>query len=137
MQLLLRTLFLLAALTLALGCGTPAASGASPGPAASPAAPPPASYAGEYALTVSNTPAGTINGTLILTENEEGLTGRLTGGGTTTELKSVTTTEDGISVNFYSAEYQTDITMRLTGAPGAATLEGRTLGEYPTTATRK
>ena len=125
-----RTLLLLsAALLFTVGCSTPTAS-------TSPASPPP-SYAGIYDLTVQNTPAGTITGTLTLMEDEDGLSGTLSGDGNTTDLRTITQTEEGITITFYSSEYQTDVTMRLTGAPGAATLEGRTLGEYPTTAVRK
>lgn len=127
---MLRTLLLLsAALLFTVGCSTPTVT-------ASPASPPP-SYAGLYDLTVQNTPGGTVTGTLTLLEDEEGLSGTLSASGATTDLRTVTQTEDGITITFYSREYQTDVTMRLTGAPGAATLEGRTLGEYPTTAVRK
>lgn len=130
-----RFLLFCLALTLTVGCSTPAASGTATSTDLSPAAPP-SSYAGTWDLSVQNTPAGNITGTLTLTETADGLSGTLSAGGTTTELGSVTQTDTGLSISFYSTDYQTDVTMRLDGAADADTLEGRTLGEYPTTATR-
>ena len=104
---------------------------------AAPAAAPAASYAGDWEVTVKNTPGGTVTGTMTLTETAEGLAGSFKVGDQETELRSVSATEDGLRLSFYSAEYQTDVDMRLKGAPDADTLEGSTLSQFPTTATRK
>lgn len=94
-------------------------------------------YAGKYAVTVSNTPAGTIEGELVLNEVADGLAGSFVAGDNTVELESVTTTDEGIRITFYSSEYQMDVVMTLNGDPGDTTLEGMTLGNYPTKAERR
>ncbi len=132
-------LLLILSLLLALGCTPRASTTASPEPL--PEAPAGEStamtYVGEYDVTVSDTPAGTVTGTLMITEVDGDLTGSFVAGGSSTELQSVSTTDDGLRINFYSAQYQTDVNMNLKGAPGAATLSGTTLGSYRTVATRK
>ncbi|CAH1001927.1 hypothetical protein LEM8419_02841 [Neolewinella maritima] len=127
-------------LLLIVACSTPRASGgqtsiASPTPTA-PAAPAP-SYAGEWEVTVKDTPGGTVTGTLMLTETADGLTGAFVAGEQETELRTVTAADGVLRLSFYSAEYQTDVDMRLNGAADATTLEGSTMGQFATTATRK
>ena len=86
---------------------------------------------------MQNTPGGTVTGTMTLSETDDGLTGSFSAGGSETELRTVTATEDGLRLSFYSSEYQTDVDMRLNGAPDSTTLEGSTMGQFATTATRK
>lgn len=94
-------------------------------------------YAGDYDVTVSDTPGGTVTGSLMLMEGGGELSGNFVSGGSTMELKSVSKTDDGLRISFYSTEYQTDVTMNLKGAPGADVLSGMTLGSYATVAKRK
>ena len=95
-------------------------------------------YAGEYDLRVMDTPAGTVTGTLSLVRGEgDDLAGTITVNGKATDLREVNRTDDGVSLKFYSSDYQMDIDMRLKGAPGANELTGTALNSYMTVATRK
>lgn len=132
---------LLILLLFAFGCSTPAetagtSSTMAPATAAEPAATA-QTYAGDWDVKVSDTPSGTVTGMLSLVENAEGLSGEFTAGGQTTKLRSVAKTDDGLVIQFYSSEYQTDIDIRLKGEADAPTLTGSTLGTYATVATRK
>ncbi len=135
------TLLILGVLLVALTACTPRSATTPASPNVSPTATTPvtpqATYAGTYEVTVRDTPAGTVSGTLTLTEANGKMTGSFVAGGNTTELRSVSTTEDGLRVSFYSSEYQTDVDMDLKGAPGAEELSGMTLGSYATVAIRK
>ena len=120
-----------------LACSTPQAV-APEVPASPPATAPAPSYTGEYDLKVMDTPAGTVSGTLMLTEGEgDDLSGTITVNGKATDLREVRRTDDGVMIKFYSADYQMDIDMRLKGAPGANELTGTALNSYMTVATRK
>lgn len=131
------TRLLLFSLVLALAsCGTPKVTAPSPTVTA-PAPTAAASYAGEWTVTVSGTPAGNVTGQMMLAETADGLSGSFSAGGTSTDLRSVTRTDDGLTITFYSSEYQTDVDLKLTGAPDADTLTGKALGTYGVTATRK
>ena len=141
MQPTLYSLAFCLSLLLFAGCAPRAAATPQDAPDAMPEAMAPASpqgsYAGEYDITVSDTPAGTVSGTLMLMQEGDDMSGSFMSGGNTTELKSVTKTADGVRISFYSTEYQTDVDMNLKGAPGADELSGMTLGSYKTVAKRK
>ncbi len=135
------TLFLLGFLLTTLMACTPRVATDTAFPSVLPETKTPANpqttYAGSYDVTVSGTPAGTVSGLLLLTEVEGTLAGSFVSGGSTTALQSVSTTEDGLRISFYSSQYQTDVDMKLQGTPGAEVLTGMTLGSYKTVATRK
>lgn len=132
----MRYLIFAALLLVALGCSTPQATATSP-TATAPAAAPDKTYADVWEVTVSNTPMGTVNGEMTLEEGPDGMTGSFTAGGKSTELRNVERTDEGLLIEFYSSEYQTDVDIRLSGAPDADTLEGTSLNSYKTVATRK
>lgn len=94
-------------------------------------------YAGEWTVTVRDTPAGTVTGTMVLEEGAEGLTGKFVSNGRETALRTVTSTDTGLKVEFYSSEYQTDVNFDLRGEAGADELTGTALGSYGVVATRK
>ena len=99
---------------------------------------PSARYMGMYDMTVSNTPLGNVSGILNLVRKDDGsIGGTFAANGQTFNLTNVSTDEAGIDFQFYFPDYQTDVLVELEGTPGAATLTGTTLGDYPTTATRK
>ena len=132
--------YLLYLLPLLVACSTPRATTeatTAPGVETTAPATAPASFAGTWSVTVSNTPVGTVTGDMMLTEGPDGLTGTFSAGSGEAELSSVTTTDEGLQVVFYSSEYQMDVDIRLNGSPDDDTLEGSTLSSYKTTATRK
>ena len=96
-----------------------------------------ASYAGSWELKVMDTPAGTVNATLMLSETADGLDGSLMMDGSEIDLRSVNTTDDGLVINFYSPQYQTDVDVRLKGMPSDEQLTGMALSTYMAVATRK
>ena len=122
-----------------MACSTPqAATPEVAAPAPPPATSPAPSYAGDYDLKVMDTPAGTVSGTLSLSEGDgDELSGTITVNGNAVDLREVNRTDDGITLKFYSSDYQMDIDMRLKGAPGANELSGTALNSYMTVATRK
>ncbi len=105
--------------------------------AATEAMAPKATYAGTYNLMVAGTPLGDVRGELTITESAEGLGGTFVSNGQNFKLKNVAPTDDGMTATFYYADYSTDVTIDLDGAPGAATLTGLTMGEFKTTAERQ
>ncbi|WP_116126857.1 hypothetical protein [Lewinella sp. IMCC34183] len=133
----MRYLIILLALACASAC-TPtrdASAAATTTPATTtPDAP---SYAGEWDVTVSDTPAGTVRGTLVLSEGDDGLEGVFVVEDAETKLRSVSATDAGLKLSFYSSQYNTDVNMDLKGAPSEQNLIGTTLGSFRTTAVRK
>ena len=121
----------------AVGCSTPNTATSTSSAETTGVSESAATYAGEWDVTVSDTPAGTVTGTIMLMEGEDGLTGKFSSGGSETDLRSVRATEEGLSITFYSSQYQTDVDMKLTGQPTDDTLTGTTLGSYRTEAVRK
>ncbi len=130
--------YLLILLTVSLvACSTPRASGTtSSQPTEAPAAAEP-SYTGAWDITVMDTPAGTVKGTLTLTESTEGLGGTINVNGSDVNLREVKRTEEGLLINFYSSDYQTDVDMRLNGEPSSDELTGLALNSFMTVATRQ
>ncbi|MCP9235944.1 hypothetical protein [Lewinella sp. JB7] len=124
---------------LMMGCSSTRTTAAPPPVVAETLTPPTpqATYAGDWEVTISDTPGGTVTGTLTLSETEEGLAGAFVAGGSTTTLRSVKATDEGMRIEFYSSEYQTDVYIQLEGGPEADVLTGKTLSTYDTRATRK
>lgn len=133
----MRILFTLAVLSLALGCSTPRTNTTTNAPTEVATPAPAPTFAGDWEVTVEDTPAGTVNGTLSLMEDNGEWSGTFASGGSTIDMETVRRTDDGLMVQFYSSEYQTDVTINLRGEPGDEMLEGDTLGMYTTTARRK
>ena len=98
---------------------------------------PKATYAGSYNLMVEGTPLGDVQGELMITDSAEGMGGTFVSNGQTFKLKNVAPTDDGMTATFYYADYSTDVTIDLDGAPGAAMMTGLTMGEFKTTAKRR
>ncbi|THH35006.1 hypothetical protein [Neolewinella litorea] len=98
---------------------------------------PAASYAGEWQVTVKDTPAGTVTGTMILEGDPGSLSGKFVSNGRETQLRSVEETADGLKIEFYSSEYQTDVDFALRGEASAEELTGMALSTYGVVATRK
>lgn len=136
--------FFLSLFTLALvfslsSCNTTKTAAAAKAPEAemtkAPMAP---SYAGTWDITVEDTPLGTQTGTMVLTDTDGVLTGtfKMDQGGTM-KLKTINTTDSGMSSSFYFPDYDIDVDFQLSGKASADMLIGQSMGQYKMTAKRK
>ena len=131
----MRILSFLCCLCLAAACATPTV--ATPPAAEVPAPAETLTFAGDWDVSVMDTPAGTVKGTMTLTDGAEGLGGTFKVGANDVDLKSVERTSDGLLITFYSSEYNMDVDLRLQGGPADKQLIGTALGSYRTVATRR
>ncbi len=104
--------------------------------ASAPKAAPP-SFAGTWEVVISNTPLGTVPGTLAIVTGAERLTGSFKSQGATYPLTSATATDNSLQVSFYFPDQDMNVDMNLQGPPTDDALQGQTLGEYRTSASRR
>lgn len=127
--------FLLAA-ALAACSSTRQTAATTPPPAEATA--PAKTFVDAWDVTIAETPMGTVEGVLTLTEGDDGtLGGTLVSQGATIDLKTAERTDDGVLVTFYYPEAGGDVPIRLTGDADADALTGVTMGQFMTTARRQ
>ena len=98
----------------------------------------PKTFADEWAVRIAGTPQGDATGILTVVAGDDGaLTGTIATDEGTLELSTATATAEQLTVSFYYPPANTNVDIRLTGAPSADELSGLTLGQFATTAVRQ